>query len=154
MKQALRLAAAALAALLPCTTPAHAQEKGAWRAASKTARSLTGDLAFSDIKIAINFASFPIAQIRALTPAEAVTLFHTDEASPGAGNLFRLSIPGDKKFLHKNTLCGSEETQWAVTWVEGRTLQLAFFSTATMPSLTPEALASNTTLCGTFTYVR
>ena len=41
-----------------------------------------------------------------------------------------------------------------VTYVEGRTLQLAFFSAADMPTLTAEAVSNSTTLCGTYTYTR
>jgi hypothetical protein len=133
---------------------ATAQEKGNWRAMSSTAQSITGDVALSADKIAINFASFTIAQIRALQPGEANAVFEADP-SPGAdGNLYRLSISGAQKFLHKNTLCGSENVQWLATYVAGRTLHLAFFSGNKMPVLTPEAIANSTDLCGTFTYAR
>ena len=63
-------------------------------------------------------------------------------------------MPAGKKFLHKNTLCGGEDTQWVATWVSGHTLRLAFFSGTAMPVLTTEAVANSTTLCGTYTYVR
>lgn len=147
------LAAIALLALT-CSVSAPAQEKGAWRAASTTARSITGDLIFSNEKLSINFSTFPIAQIRDLKPAEIVATFSPANAPTGAGSLFRLSIPAGKVFLHKNTLCGSEGTQWMVTYVAGRTLQIAFFSGASMPVLTPDAVANTTNLCGTYTYTR
>jgi hypothetical protein len=131
---------------------AAAQEKGNWRAASPTARSVTGDVSFSDTKIAINFSSFTIAQIRALDPAEAHALFDAD--ADGRGNLYRLSIQVDKRFLHHNTLCGSDETQWVITYVTGRSLQLAFFSGPSIPTLTPEAISNSARLCGTYSYVR
>ena len=35
-----------------------------------------------------------------------------------------LNIPGSKKFLHKNSLCGSEDTQWMAAFVEGRSLHI------------------------------
>lgn len=139
---------------LTCSILGLAQEKGNWRAASSTARSITGDIAFSNEKIAINFASFPIAQIRALTPEEASAAFDVDSNTSGSGNLYRLSIPGSKKFLHKNTLCGDEDAQWAATYVQGHSLQLMFFSTSKMPVFTPDAIANATNLCGTFSYVR
>jgi hypothetical protein len=63
-----------------------------------------------------------------------------------------LNIPADKRFLHKNTLCGSEVTQWMVTYVEGRTLHVAFFSGNDMPLLTAEALTNSTDVCGLFSY--
>lgn len=132
--------------------PLAAQEKGQWRAASKTASSITGDIGFTDQKIIINFSGFTIAQIRTLSQAEATALF--DTPIEGAGNLFRTVVPAGKKFLHKNTLCGGEDTQWVATWVSGHTLRLAFFSGTAMPVLTTEAVANSTTLCGTYTYVR
>jgi hypothetical protein len=131
-----------------------AQEKGTWRAASKTANSITGDVALSDEKLMINFLSFPMAQIRALTPAEMGAAFDADTTANGRGNLYRISIPGDRKFLHKNTLCGGEETQWMATYVLGKNLQLAFFSGPTMPVLTPEAFNNGSNLCGTFSYAK
>ncbi len=146
-----RLAAVATCLLM---LPLAAQEKGMLRAASTTAKGITGDVAFSDIKISLNFSSFALAQIRTLTLAEAAAAFNAAPDTDGNGNLYRTSIPAEKRFLHKNTLCGSEETQWVATFVSGRSLQLAFFSGAAMPSLTPEALANTTSLCGTFSYIR
>lgn len=72
----------------------------------------------------------------------------------GGGHLYRLSIPGDKKFLHKNTICGGEDAQWVATYVAGHSLQLAFFSGSKMPVFTPDALANSASLCGTFSYVK
>jgi hypothetical protein len=144
----------ALSALLLCTFAAFAQDHGNWRALSKTARSITGDVTLSNDHISIDFTSFTIAQIRPLRPQEAASAF-TDEAAPGgAGNLYRLSVPGNKKCVGKNTLCGAEDTQWMVTYVAGKTLQLAFFSGETMPVLTPEAMTTATDVCGTYTYTR
>jgi hypothetical protein len=131
-----------------------AQEKGNWHAASSTAKSITGDLTISAEKLSINFFGFPIAQIRALQPAEVSAAFDLDSAAGGTGNLYRLSIPGTTRFLHKNTLCGSEDTQWMATYVAGRSLQIVFFSGPKMPILTPEAIATSTDVCGTFSYVK
>jgi hypothetical protein len=143
-----------LGSVLSCCLAAAAQEKGYWRAASSTAQSITGDVALSADKIAINFASFPIAQIRALEPGELSAVFEAESGAGGNGNLYRLSVPGAKVFLHKNTLCGSEQTQWMTTYVSGRTLHLAFFSGPKMPVLTPDGIANSTDLCGTFLYAR
>ncbi len=137
-----------------CALASAAQEQGAWRAVSKTARGVTGDVGFGGEKISINFSSFPVAQIRELQPAESAAVFTNDGSAAGVGNLFRTSIPANKKFLSKNTLCGSEETQWIVSYVVGKQLQLAFFSGAAMPVFTVDALGSSTNLCGTFFYVR
>ena len=133
---------------------AAAQDKRAWRAVSTTAESITGDVAFGDETIAIDSASFPIAQIRPLTTAEAVALFTAEPNAAGSGNVYRLSIPAAKKFLHKNTLCGAEATEWMVSYVSGRTLQLAFFSGQKIPVLSAETLATTSSLCGTYAYAR
>lgn len=153
MKFPHRLAAVATC-FLALSVALAAQEKGQWRAASTTAKSVTGDVAFTETKIVLNFNGFTVAQIRTLTPEEVTALFHTEAAANGTGNLFRTDIPGDKRFLHKNTLCGSEDTQWAATYVSGHTLQMALFSGNDMPKLTAEDLASPTNLCGVFSYVR
>ena len=135
--------------------PAVAQEKGIWRASSTTAKGITGDLAFWNEKIVINFAPFVFAQIRTLDGPEVTALFNGEGGSDGVGNLYRLNtIPAAKVFLHKNTLCGHDDTQWFATYVVGKSMQLAFFSGAKMPVFTPEALADSTNLCGTFSYVR
>lgn len=148
-----KLLRASFACILACSLPGLAQEIGDWRPASETARSVTGDLSFSEEKLIIDFSSFTIAQIRALTPAEINAAF--DGAPPGGtGNLYRLSIPASRRFLHHNTLCGSDETQWMATYVAGRTLQLAFFSGPKMPVFTPDALDSSPNLCGTYSYTR
>jgi hypothetical protein len=153
MKRVQVLSAVVGFALVGCFTAA-AQETGTWRAASSTANSITGDVALSADKVAINFSSFTIAQIKTLQPSEASAVFEAESSAAGRGNLYRLNIPGAKRFLHKNTLCGSEDTQWMATYVTGRTLHLAFFSGSKMPVLTPEAVSNSTDLCGTFTYER
>jgi hypothetical protein len=136
------------------TASAQSQDKGYWRAASKNASSITGDVALSNDKVSINMLAFTIAPIRALKPEEAVAAFDADTTQPGGGNLFRLDIPGATKFLHKNTLCGGEDTTWMATYASGKSLQIAFFSGAKPPVLTIDALANSTDLCGTYTYQR
>ena len=149
-----KLLSAVIGTLLACSLSATAQEQGPWRAASTNAQSITGDVALSDAKLAINFSSFTIARIRALEPGEVSAVFDVDSNIGGRGNLYRLSIPATKKFLHKNTLCGSEDTQWMAAFVSGRILHLAFFSGEKMPVFTPDAIANTTDLCGTFSYAR
>lgn len=139
---------------LSATAQDHGQDRGQWRPMSTTARAITGEIALSEYKLILNFNAFTIAQIRALTPEEAAALFPDTAGKPSTANLYRLSIPADKKFLHKNTLCGSEETQWLVTDASGKQLEVAFFSGNQMPTLTAEAVANTTALCGTFSYTR
>jgi hypothetical protein len=140
--------------ILAVTAPALAQEKGYWRAASGTAKSVTGDVAFSGTKVTIDFASFTIADIRPLKPAEIAAAFDADASASLTGTLFRVSIPAGQKFLHKTTLCGAEETQWIATYVTGRSLQLAFFSGSAMPVFTMEAISGSSDLCGLYSYTR
>jgi len=140
--------------LLACCIPVVAQEKGLWRAESTTAQSITGDVAFGGEKMSINFNSFVVAQIRSLEPREVSAVFDADSNAAGSGNLFRLNISGEKKFVHKNTLCGTEDVQWMATYVVGHSLKIAFFSGSKMPVFTLNEIANSTDLCGTFSYVR
>jgi hypothetical protein len=149
-----RLLCAIMGSVLAFCVLATAQEKGNWRATSSTAQSITGDVAISDAKISINFSSFPIARIRDLGPSEVNAVFEAEGSAGGGGSLYRLSIPAAKRFLRRNTLCGSEDTQWMAAYVAGRSLHLAFFSGQKMPVFTPDAIANSTDLCGIFSYVR
>lgn len=139
--------------LLCASISASAQEKGDWRASSSNAASITGDLSLSDAKVSINYTAFTIAQIRRLQPAETSTVFAA-EGDTGSGSLYRLNVPASRRFLHHNSLCGSDDTQWMVTSVSGRVLHVAFFSGSDTPVFTLEAMGNSTSLCGTFTYVR
>lgn len=147
-------ALAALALLFAVSLSAAAQDKGPWRASSSEAKRITGDIAVSDSRLTIGFSGFTIAQIRPLKVDEAAAAFDADRSVPGGGNLYRLEIPADKRFEHKNTLCGSDETQWMATWAFGSELHVAFFSGSNMPVLTFDALNGSSAVCGTFTYVR
>ena len=149
-----KLLSVVFALSLSCSIPSVAQDAGYWRANSTTAKHITGDVSLTDEKISINFSTYWIAQIRTLTPAELSAAFGADASASGSGNLYRLSIPSDKKMLHKNTLCGGEDTQWLATYSTGRSLQVAFFSTSQMPVLTTDALSNNSNLCGVFGYTR
>jgi hypothetical protein len=135
-------------------SPAQGYVKGPWRAASKTAASITGDIVISDAKVTINFKSFPLAPIRSLQPAEVAAVFDADVNTAPPGNLFRLSLPASFRLLHRNTLCGSDDTQWMATYLDGKTLQVAFFSGDDVPVFTMEAMANSTRLCGVYAYVR
>lgn len=136
--------------------PAFAQQQdaGYWRALSQTARSITGDLALSADRLTINFVPFTISRVRALEPSELSAAFNPDPGTTGTASLYRVDISGTRKFLHKNTLCGSEDTTWMATYASGRTLQIAFFSGGKPPVLTMEGMNNASDLCGIFTYTR
>jgi len=140
--------------LLAGSTSCPAQVKGYWRAASSNAISITGDIEISGAKISINFNSFTIAHIRALSPAETSAVFAAESSGSATGDLYRLNVPASRRFLRHNSLCGSDDVQWMVTSMAERTLYVAFFSGSDTPQFTPEAMANSTDLCGTFTYVR
>ena len=108
----------------------------------------------TDEKLTINFSTTTISKIRPLEPSEISAVFDTDSNSPGAGSLYRLNIPSSKKFLHKNSLCGAEDTHWMVAYSASNTLQLAFFSGEKPPVFTFDAIANSTDKCGTYTYVK
>jgi hypothetical protein len=158
---------AVLGLLMASCLVGAAQEKGYWRAASTTAVSITGDITISDAKVTINFTNFPLAQIRKLEAAEVSAVFDTDANAGGSGNLYRLNISGAQRFLHHNTLCGTEDVEWMVTYVLNKDLRIAFFSGSSQPvfqfeaqagSSQPvfqfEALRNSASLCGTFSYAR
>jgi hypothetical protein len=141
-------------ATLTFVTSLTAQDKGYWRAESNNAKAITGDFSLSDTKLTLNFSSFTVAHIRALNSAEVAALFDADASAGFNGALYRLMIPADKRFLHKNTLCGTSDTQWMATFVTGRDLKVAFFSGENVPVLTIDSLANSMDVCGSFTYTR
>lgn len=152
-KKLVRLGMAMMLTMV-CAPFCLAQDKGYWRAASSSADDITGDLTVSETRLTISFSGFPMAQIRKITPAEASAAFGADINEGGVGFLYRLNVPANRRFLHHNSLCGSEDTQWMVTYVTGRTMQVAFFSGDNVPVITGEALANSTDVCGTFGYSR
>jgi hypothetical protein len=123
-------------------------------AASSSANSITGIIAIREAKLTISSLTYPIARIRSLQPDEVATVFDADANSAGSGALYRLRIPAAQRFLNKNTLCGSEQTQWMATWVSGKTLSVAFFSGDNVPVFSFEAINKSTDLCGIFFYSR
>jgi hypothetical protein len=150
----MRLSLFVLAFTLTCAPSAAAQDRGSWMAASNNASAITGAIAIREAKLTIDFITYPIAQIRSLQPAEVAAVFDADANSAANGALYRLNIPAAQRFLNKNTLCGSEQTQWMATWVSGKTLSVAFFSGDNMPVFSFEAINKSTDLCGIFFYSR
>jgi hypothetical protein len=146
------LRTAIAASFLVCCLTLAAQEKGPWRAASRAAQSITGDVALSDQKIAINFLSFTMVKVRALDKPELSAAFDAD--ANGSGSLYRLHVPSARKIMGRNTLCGDEDTEWMATYVAANSLHLAFFSGEKPPVFTLDAISNSTDLCGTYSYIR
>ena len=145
---------AAAGVMLACSLSCPAQDKGYWRAASTETAKMTGDISIADLKVTINFAKFPLAPIRRLKPVEVSAVFDADVNAGISGDLYRLHVPANKPIVQHNTLCGGEDTQWMATYVTGRTLRVAFFSSDDMPVFTFDAIAKSTALCGTYLYTR
>jgi hypothetical protein len=88
-------------------------------------------------------------------PAGAHPAAEAGRGSIGEGTLYRLRVAAAQRFLRKNTLCGSDETQWMATYLSGpKTLQVAFLSGDDEPVFTMDAITKSGRLCGTYTYVR
>ena len=92
MKQSISLR---LLTILLLTLPVLAQqEKGQWRAANQTARTITGDVLFTDDRISINFLRFTISRARGLEPAETSAAFRHRRLKPKTRRLRRrLALP-------------------------------------------------------------
>lgn len=142
------------AVLVLAALGALAQEAGLWHASSQTARAITGDIGLSAARLTMNFLTFPVARIRPLESSEINGAFNPDPGTQGSGSLYRLNVPSSTRLLHKNTLCGTDDTSWMATWVSGKTLEIAFFSGQKPPVFTAEAIANSPDLCGTYLYTR
>lgn len=146
-------AAFAFAAVLVARAGAQ-EDRGFWRMASTNAKAVTGDIDIGELKVTIDFMTFPIAQIRRLKPVEVSAVFDADLSAGIQGTLYRLNVSPAQRFLHKNTLCGGEATQWMATYATGKTLNVAFFSGDDVPVFTFDAMQNASTLCGTYSYSR
>ncbi len=144
----------ALATLLLTAALFAQQETGLWRATSQTAKSITGDIGLSKDKLTINFLAFTMVRVRDLEKAEAPAAFDTETNPNGAGSLYRLRVPAATRLLHKNTLCGTEDTEWMALYATQHSLQIAFFSGQKPPVFTQDAISNSSDLCGTYTYSR
>jgi hypothetical protein len=144
---------ALLAAVAFSSLTLAAQERGGWLASSSNAKQITGDVALSADRITINLISFPIVRTRGLEQAELNAAFDPEKPN-GTGSLYRLNVPFSRKFLHKNTLCGSDDTTWMATYATRNSLEIAFYSGDKPPVLTIDALANPSNVCGVFSYFR
>jgi hypothetical protein len=149
-----RILGTAFGLLLACSMSGVAQEQGYWRAASSNANAITGDITIGGSRVTIDYFTFTLAPIRKLKPVEVSSVFDADVNAGIEGMLYRLKVPPAQRFMHKNTLCGDEETQWMATYVAGRTLNVAFFSGDDEPVFTFDAIQHSPAVCGAFSYSR
>ena len=148
------LLVAAFAVVFAFTLSATAQEDGPWRAASTNARAITGRYRLLSTKVHHQLHHFH-HQPRSVRSKLRRSSRSSTPISPRAAAISSAStFQPIRRFLHKNTLCGSESTQWIVTYAQGRSLQVALFSGSTPPVLTVDALNDPSNLCGIFSYVR
>jgi hypothetical protein len=154
LKMKIRILIAAALMLASALACAAQEDRGYWRAASSNANAITGDLNISELKVSINFLTFPLAPIRRLKPVEVSAAFDADVKAGIEGSLYRLKVPAGQHIVKKNTLCGDEDTQWMATYVTGRTLQVAFFSGDDEPVFTFDAIQKSSDLCGVYSYAR
>ena len=124
------------------------------RATGASSNSTTGDITIAKDRLTIDFYVYTLAPIRRLKPVEVSAVFDADVNAGINGQLYRLRVPAGQRFLRKNTLCGSEDTQWMATYVTGKTLKVALFSGEEMPEFTFEAISKSSAVCGTFVYAR
>jgi hypothetical protein len=143
-----------LVALCGAASVRAQEDRGYWRAASSNALAITGDVNIGELKVAIDFITFPLAPIRRLKPVEVSSVFDADVNAGIEGSLYRLKVAPGQRFQHKNTLCGDEETQWMATYVSGKNLQVVFFSGDDEPVFTFDAMQKSSDLCGAYTYAR
>ena len=143
-----------LGLLTLCSFALAAQDRGYWRAASSNAASITGDVALSNSRVTINFTTFPFVEVRRLKSAEVSSVFDADVNAGIEGTLYRLNVSASKRFLHRNNLCGEQDTHWMATYVAGKSMQVAFFSGDSEPVFKFGVIQNSPALCGVYTYVR
>ncbi len=151
------IAALVLGLMLVCGTASVAgaqEDRGYWRAASTNALAITSDVDIGEVKVTIDYLIFTIAPIRRLKPVEVSAVFDADVNAGIEGSLYRLRVPAGQRFNKKNTLCGSEDTQWMATYVTGRAMKVAFFSGEDEPVFSFDAVQKSSALCGVYVYSR
>jgi hypothetical protein len=136
-----RVALAILVAVLPVAAEAETEH---WDATSKTAMSITGDIAIDGDRL-----TFADGKSITLQPYEMSR--KGDWAASGdevAGDVFKIAPPSNPKLLRGNTFC-SEPATYVVLWTFGEgELTLNVYSGAAAPTGTPDADA----LCATYSY--
>jgi hypothetical protein len=138
-----------------------------WTATSRTARAVTGDIESTPSKITMAGNVVPVTRMRKLEGdelANASKLFAAKVTPETQGALYQANLPSQVVLLPGKKLCGNQDTNWIVVMISrrngldasgsnyGQELELAAFSGQIAPDLSPSAIASAKTLCGTFEY--
>jgi hypothetical protein len=127
-----------------------------WKALSRTADAITGDIELSPYQINIANMSFPVTLARSLRVNELQVASHILSVSVtqgSVGRLYKTTIPATAVLKNGNTACGSEKVEWAVTMESpGDGLSMALFSGELEPIGQEQTGGTSTTLCGTFSY--
>lgn len=131
MKLSAYLAAAICANCL--ATAVHADS---YRAVSRTAESITGDISMDDYEIV--FANGERLALSDLVSYEITVGGETRDAS-----VYRVEAPADPVLLNGNRLCGSGEVTFVANWAgsDDRTV-VAVFATSDVPQSDAEMCAS------------
>ena len=126
-----------------------------WKATSKTARAITGDISLSDTSLRMHGKTYPTRENVPLNAGElrdAAVLFAIPSGAEAQGEFRRIYIATRTRLVQNNTLC-PRDAQWMLTLTtKAKTLEIAFFSGEAKPDITPSALDNSTHLCGTFYY--
>jgi hypothetical protein len=132
------------AATIASAATANTSGEERWVAFSKTAYSITGDIALSPTQLKTARATFPLAV------AADIRSFGADEGVVAA-RVLRVTRPSNPALLNGNRLCQGP-VRWVAVWRtpdDPKMLVMAAFSGRTMPRSikTPG-------LCGTYYYSR
>jgi hypothetical protein len=120
---ALMLAFASLLLSLLIASPAHADFSGRWKATSRTASAITGD-----IRISGQTLIFGNGKRLKLAAVEDRLARMTPLPEQQLNAIFALVPPSDPKLLHGNTLCGKKVTYIALSLQSENSLGLAAFT--------------------------
>ena len=143
-------------AAAPLPVVGNKNQEELWIAASRTAVSITGNVALASNSMTISHKSFPLALVRDIDSqhlADAGRI--VDVSQPSNGRLYRTLISRRSRFINGNTVCGPDaDAKWILAVFTDRQMSLAFFSGSNEPDLGYTAGEVGDRLCGTYAYMR
>ncbi len=154
---------AALGTLLAQTRPAAMNPfgtgkdiEGTWAAASRTAVSITGNVAFTSNKLTILHKDFPLTLVREIDRQHLAEVGKIVDylRPPSSARLYRTLISRRSILVNGNTICGpNADAKWILAVADKNELSLAFFSSDSEPKLDYGTVSTGHDLCGTYSYV-